>query len=104
MNLGNRGARLRPQDVQELNQASEEMAAAAEIVKRTNPSWGAAVIQLLISANNRVVAIQNRGAATFARYLEKHGIQEPQDGSDASIPGEPTSDGQNEPSEGSGGL
>lgn len=54
------------------------MAAAAEQVKRANPIWAPGVVTLLIQANNRVVALQARGAATFARHLEKHPAQRPQ--------------------------
>ena len=71
-----RGARISPRDIEDLNIASEDLAAVAELIKRNRPSYGDAAIQLLIRANSTVVRIQNKGAAAFARYLEKHGLRE----------------------------
>jgi len=63
--------------VRDLNDASEALATAADTIKRINPSWSGTVIALLIRANETIVRIQNKGAAAFARYLERHGVKEP---------------------------
>jgi hypothetical protein len=81
MRLLNGAARLTLRDVSDLNYASEALAAAAEQVKRANPGWGPAVVQLLIQANDTVVRLQNKGAGAFARYMEKRGMKPP--GADA---------------------
>ena len=33
-------------------------------------------MRLLVVANEVVVRVQNKGAAAFAKYLEKHGLKE----------------------------
>ena len=71
------GARISVRDVHDLNDASEALATAADTIKRINPSWSGTVIALLIRANETIVRIQNKGAAAFARYLERHGVKEP---------------------------
>ena len=71
-NLHQSGARLSIRDVTELNDASEALAIVAEQVKRANPGWGPAVVQLLIQANTTIVRIQTKGARAFATWLEKH--------------------------------
>jgi len=73
------GARLSERDVQELDSASNALASAAAAIRRANPSWGEAVIQALILANQTIERLRDRGAATFARYLEKRGLHKPQD-------------------------
>jgi hypothetical protein len=77
------GARLNQQDLVDLDQASQHLATAAETIKRANPVYADSVIQLLIAANTVILRLQEKGAATFARYLEKHGLQKPQDGPEA---------------------
>ena len=77
----NGAARLTFRDVSDLNYASEALAAAAEQIRRANPGWAPAVVQLLIQANDTVVRIQNKGAGAFARWYEKHGVKPP--GADA---------------------
>ena len=64
--------------------ASQRLAAVAEQVKRANPVWSAGVVQLLIEANDVVVRLQAKGATAFARWIEKHPAQSPQDASDSS--------------------
>ena len=73
------GARLSERDIQELDSASNALASAAAAIRRANPSWGEAVIQALILANQVIERLRDRGAATFARYLEKRGLSKPQD-------------------------
>ena len=62
-------------DVQELATASEQLAAAAGVIRRVNPSWGEGVVNLLIAANQVVVRIQEKGAGAYARYLQRHGTE-----------------------------
>lgn len=88
MSVYSHGARLSAQDVTDLGIASGRLAAVADQIKRANPGWAAPVVQLLIEANDVIVRIQNKGAAAFSRYLEKHGLQKPQDASQESPAGE----------------
>ena len=76
MGVHQSGARITMRDVNDLNLASEQLAAAADMIKRANPVWAPATVQLLIEANTTIVRIQHKGARAFARYLEKHGVQE----------------------------
>jgi hypothetical protein len=80
------GARLSERDVQELDGASNALASAAAAIRRANPSWGEAVVQALILANQVIERLRDRGAATFSRYLEKRGLQQPQE---APVRGDP---------------
>ena len=73
------GARLSERDVQDLEGASNALASAAAGIRRANPSWGEAVVQALIVANQVIERLRDKGALAFARYLEKRGLQEPQD-------------------------
>ena len=75
-NWAQNGARISKRDIVDLNQASEALATAAHTIQRINPQWGESVVALLIEANNTVVRIQQKGAAAFARYLERHGVKE----------------------------
>lgn len=70
------GARLSRRDVQELNEASEALAAAAATISQMRPQWAPGVIRLLVVANDIVVRVQNKGAEAFAKYLERHGLKE----------------------------
>lgn len=72
------GARIAFKDVVDLNTASEALAAVAEQVKRANPGWAPAVVQLLIQANTVIVRIQTKGAKAFASFYEKHGVKMPE--------------------------
>jgi hypothetical protein len=78
MNLNAGAAKLTEKHLTALNEASNALAAAATTIKRLNPQWGPGVIQLLIVANDRVVSVMNYGAASIARYIEKHGPKEPE--------------------------
>ncbi len=60
------------QDVSDLNVASEDLAAVAELIKRNRPSYQDAAVQLLVRANTTIVRIQNKGAGAYARYFERH--------------------------------
>ena len=82
MSLDSHGARLTRRDVQELAAASEQLAVVAQTIRDMGPKWGEAVVNLLIAVNVTIERIQNKGAATFARYLEKHGPQGAQDASE----------------------
>jgi hypothetical protein len=86
MSIDSHGSRLSRRDVTELATASEQLAVAAETIRRMRPAWGESVVNLLIAANLVIERIQNKGAATFARYLQKHGPQMPQDARDPADP------------------
>jgi len=75
-------------DVSDLNVASEDLAAVAELIKRNRPSYQDAAVQLLIRANTTIVRIQNKGAAAYARYLERHGLPGSSGGTDPGASGE----------------
>src|ERR1700726_1819008 len=79
MSLDNRGSRLTRRDVTELAAASEQLALAANHIRGSGVRWAELVVNMLISANNTIVRIQNKGAAAFARYLEKHPPETPQE-------------------------
>ena len=68
-------ARITMRDIEELNRASEDLFAVSEMIKRANPTWRDGAIGLLVRANDTVVRVQNKGAAAFSRYLQKHGTQ-----------------------------
>lgn len=81
MGMAQRGARLSLSDVRDLDQASQQLVVVADTIRQMGPKWGEAAVNLLIAANLVIVRIQNKGAAAFARYLDKHGPQKPQDAS-----------------------
>ena len=87
------GARLGEQDVIDLNRASDKLAVVADQIKRANPTWAGAAVQLLIEANDVIVRIQTKGARAFARYLEKHGLQSAQDAPEISAAGDDADQG-----------
>jgi len=87
MSLDSHGARLTRRDVQELAAASEQLAVVAETIRGIGPKWGEAVVNLLIAVNVTIERIQNKGAATFARYLEKHGAPAAQEASETPAAG-----------------
>jgi formylglycine-generating enzyme required for sulfatase activity len=93
-------ARISMRDIADLNQASEQLAAAADTIQRVNPAWGAGVVQLLIAANNVVVRVQQKGARAFAAWLEKHGVKElPSEAEIENAPDAPDQGGQNDSGE-----
>jgi len=71
------GARISIRDLVSLNEASEALAAVAEQIKRANPSWAPTSVSLLIQVNTRILALQTKGAAAYARYLQKHPGERP---------------------------
>jgi hypothetical protein len=77
MAMDSYGAKLTQRDVVDLAQASTNMAVVAETIRSSGVKWADATINLLLIANNSVVRIQNKGAAAFARYLEKHKPADP---------------------------
>src|SRR5208337_3775096 len=79
MSIDSHGARITRRDVVELNTASEQLAVAADTIRRMRPAWGEAVVNLLIAVNVTNARLQNKGAAAFARYLEKRGPETLQD-------------------------
>ena len=79
MSIDSHAARITRKDVTDLGIASEQLAVAADTIRRIKPAWGEAVVNLLIAANLTIERIQNKGARAFARYLEKHGLQGAQD-------------------------
>jgi hypothetical protein len=88
MGLDSYGAKLTRRDVAELATASEQLAVVAEQIRGSGVRWGGISINLLIVVNNTIVRIQNKGAAAFARYLERHPLQKPQDEPAELKPGE----------------
>jgi len=79
MGLDSYGAKLTRRDVTDLAAASEQLVVVADQVRGSGVRWGETAVNLLIVANNTVVRIQNKGAAAFARYLERHSPQTAQD-------------------------
>lgn len=82
------GAKLTRRDVGDLAAASEQLVVVADTIRRARPAWGEATVNLLIVVNNTIVRIQNKGAAAFARYLEKHPAQAVQDVREGQNPGD----------------
>ena len=87
MSIDSHAARVTRRDVVDLGTASEQLAVAADTIRRMRPAWGEAVVNLLIAVNVTIERLQNKGAAAFARYLEKHGAQSPQDAIGDRAPG-----------------
>src|ERR1700681_1497150 len=79
MSIDSYGAKLTKRDVTELAQASEQLVVVADTIRMSGVKWGEVAVNLLIVVNNTVVRIQTKGAAAFARYLEKHPLEMPQD-------------------------
>src|ERR1700676_3195351 len=79
MSMDSYGAKLTKRDVTELAQASEQLVVVADTIRMSGVKWGEVAVNLLIVVNNTVVRIQTKGAAAFARYLEKHPPETPQD-------------------------
>jgi hypothetical protein len=75
MGIYQSAARLSMRDVNDLNQASEHLAALAEMIRRINPGWCEGAVNLIISVNNTVVRLQRKGAAAYSRYLERHDVK-----------------------------
>lgn len=86
MPIQNAAARISRRDVADLDKASTTLAVAAAQIKRMNPAWADAVIQLMIEVNETIVRIQTKGANAFARYYERHGLTNaPDDGSEIPV-------------------
>jgi len=68
-------------DVADLANASAQLVEVANTINRANPVWANAAVQVLIAVNQVIERLQQKGAATYARYLEKHGMP--------AAPGEP---------------
>src|ERR1700687_4797823 len=79
MSMDSYGAKLTKRDVTELAQASEQLVVVADMIRMSGVKWAEVAVNLLIVVNNTVVRIQTKGAAAFARYLEKHPSQKPQE-------------------------
>lgn len=90
MSIDSHGARVTRRDVSDLNTASEQLAVAADTIRRMRPAWGEAVVNLLIAVNTTIARLQNKGAASFARYLERKGTQSPGDASQDPPAGDPS--------------
>ena len=89
------GPRLSRRDIQELNKASQSLAAAAEVIQRANPAWAAGPINAIIVANDIVVRILERGGRAVERYEARHGTQAPADESSEPGAGDDERDPQN---------
>jgi hypothetical protein len=87
MSIDQYGARLTRRDVTELAGASEKLAVAAATIRAIGPKWGESVVNNLIAANLVIERVQNKGAACFARYLEKRGLNRPVEAPAAVNPG-----------------
>jgi hypothetical protein len=94
MAIDSYGAKITRRDVTELATASEQLAAVSRLINSSGVKWADAATQLLISANNVIVRIQNKGAAAFARYLQKHPPETPQAAAAGEIPGERANQGE----------
>jgi hypothetical protein len=88
MSIDSYGAKLTKRDVTELAQASEQLVVVADMIRISGVKWAEVAVNLLIVVNNTVVRIQTKGARAFARYLEKHPSQKPQDAPAEPNPGE----------------
>lgn len=66
--------KLYPRDVEELHDASENLAIVADALRAAKYANGPALIQLLIKANEPIVRIMTKGAACIARSLERKGV------------------------------
>ena len=89
------GPRLGRRDIGDLDAASEALKAVADVIQRANPTWTAAAINALITANDIVMRIHDKGARRIARYLEEHGAEMAQPDTDAGGPGDDTGQGGN---------
>jgi hypothetical protein len=85
VSLDSHGARLTRKDVVALAEASEQLAVVAAQIRGSGVRWGEPVVNLLIVVNNLVVRLQEKGSRAFARYLEKHGVQTPQEAPEVEI-------------------
>ena len=60
----------------------------ADVIHRANPSWTAGAINALITANNVVVRLGEKGAAALKRFVDKHDAETAPPGTDAGGPGD----------------
>lgn len=88
MGLDSYGAKLTRRDVTDLATASEQLVVVADQIRSSGVRWGETAVNLLIVVNNTVVRIQQKGAGAFARYLERHPLQKPQDAPAGEISGD----------------
>src|SRR3981189_3289533 len=79
MSIDSYGAKLTRKDVVALAEASEQLAVVSNHIRGSGVRWGEVAVNLLIVVNNTVVRLQSKGAAAFARYLEKHGPETAED-------------------------
>ena len=70
-------ARLYRRDIQDLDAASNKLAAAAETIRRFKPAWAEIVVTQLVEANEIVERIRIKGAKAYARFYERQGAQDP---------------------------
>ena len=60
-------------DVERLTTASAALASVADTIKSTKANYVPAAVQLLIEANDVIIAMRDRGLRPIANYLQKHG-------------------------------
>jgi hypothetical protein len=71
MRLQDGFARIRPADVERLNEASEALAAVHTTIKASKASYLPACEALLIRANDIILAIRDHGLANIKRALAR---------------------------------
>ena len=71
MRLQSNLARIRPEDVESLNEASELLAAVHSTIKTSKATWLPACEALLIKANDIVIAVRDRGLTRIQAVLAK---------------------------------
>jgi hypothetical protein len=89
------GPRLSRRDIQELNRASNSLAAAAEVIQRANPAWAAGAINAIIVANDIVVRILDKGGRAVERFTARIGAQAGQEDSSEGGPDDMPNPDQN---------
>src|SRR5271168_4377415 len=69
MRLADGYARIRPPDIERLNEASEKLAAVHSTIKSSKASYLPACETLLIEANNIILALRDRALANINRAI-----------------------------------
>ncbi len=80
--------KLSPSDCERLMKASDRLAVVADTLRAARYANGPALIQLLIEANDDIMAVGAKGAAVIARALERKGVKIPTGESEEGAAGE----------------
>src|SRR5574340_55308 len=67
LSVTNSAARIGIRDVRDLAIASAALAAVADAIQRAKPAWGPPCIAMLISANDTLVRLNQKGIAAFRK-------------------------------------